>query len=489
MWRFLLLLGLIFSPLACSSGPTAPPAPPPPPPPVPVATVTVEPGTSTLYPVQTVQLAATTKDANGNTLNGRSVTWGSSSTPVATVSTSGLVTAVAPGVATITATSENRSGTAQVTVLAPVSTVEVTPAADTLLVGAATTLSVTLKDAANNVLTNRPITWSTSNATIATVDATGRVTAVAVGIASIVATSEGKSGSAVITVLAPITSVTINGATNTKVGDSYAYTATARIADGTAVVRPVTWSIVETAKGTMSPNGVLVPQQIGLITVRVTIDGVGWVATITAYDWEDLSAAGHLIVGLRSDGTITNKFGTSERPRLLIACTPGGFLFVWVSTDNFVTHNGLVGYFFDDGPIFTQTWDELAPSYNSLWHPGATNFERRGFAALLAAARGFGFGFTEFNASAKAMLFRVTGLSTPLAPINAACPSNSFVAGADVAQRDIRALQSTAQARAFASAESALRHRIGPQPSGAPSVMSVRNAGVESQAAVRRPSP
>src|SRR5207249_9948799 len=59
------------------------------------------------------------KDANGNTLTGRTVTWSSDNTAVATVSGSGLVSGVAAGAATITATSEAKTGTSAITVTAP----------------------------------------------------------------------------------------------------------------------------------------------------------------------------------------------------------------------------------------------------------------------------------------------------------------------------------------------------------------------------------
>jgi hypothetical protein len=65
---------------------------------------------------QTTQLTATTRDANNNVLAGRAVTWSSSNTGIATVSSSGVVTGVATGSATITATSEGKSGTAAITV-------------------------------------------------------------------------------------------------------------------------------------------------------------------------------------------------------------------------------------------------------------------------------------------------------------------------------------------------------------------------------------
>jgi len=85
-----------------------------------VASVTVEPGVVALAPLETRQLSATPRDAQGAAIAGRTVTWSSSPVTVATVSGSGLVTAAAPGTATITATSEGRSGTATVTVAAGV---------------------------------------------------------------------------------------------------------------------------------------------------------------------------------------------------------------------------------------------------------------------------------------------------------------------------------------------------------------------------------
>src|SRR5207247_8917351 len=90
-----------------------------------VASVTVTPRPATVGIGQTVQLTATPKDANGNVLTGRVVTWASNNTAVATVGSTGLVSGVAQGQATITATSEGKTGTAAMTVVrlvfAPVS--------------------------------------------------------------------------------------------------------------------------------------------------------------------------------------------------------------------------------------------------------------------------------------------------------------------------------------------------------------------------------
>src|SRR5206468_5075075 len=83
---------------------------------IPVASVTVSPTTASLPVGATRQFSAVTKDAAGNTLTGRVVTWASSNTAVATVSSSGVVSGKAAGSATITATSETKSSTAAVTV-------------------------------------------------------------------------------------------------------------------------------------------------------------------------------------------------------------------------------------------------------------------------------------------------------------------------------------------------------------------------------------
>jgi len=95
-----------------------------------VATVTIAPTSATVTVGGTQQLTATTRDASGNVLTGRTVTWTSSNTGVATVSTTGLVTAVAAGSATISATSEGRSGTAAITVQASTSCSTANPPSD-----------------------------------------------------------------------------------------------------------------------------------------------------------------------------------------------------------------------------------------------------------------------------------------------------------------------------------------------------------------------
>ena len=169
--------------------------------------MSVSPASSTLQIGATVQLSAVTRDASNNVLTGRVITWSSSNSAVSSVSSSGLVTAIAAGSATITATSETKTGTAAITVSAPppapVATVSVSPASSSPLIGATVQLSATLRDANNNVLTGRVVTWASANPSIASVNSTGLVSAIAAGSTTITATSETKTGTATENVQAP----------------------------------------------------------------------------------------------------------------------------------------------------------------------------------------------------------------------------------------------------------------------------------------------
>ena len=82
----------------------------------------------------------------------------------------------------------------------PVNAVTVTPGTVSLAVGDSSTLRTTLTDSTGAVLVGREITWSTSDAGVATVLATGFVRAMGAGTATITATSEGRSATALVTV-------------------------------------------------------------------------------------------------------------------------------------------------------------------------------------------------------------------------------------------------------------------------------------------------
>src|SRR5437870_5563923 len=201
--------------------------------PLPVASVSVTPATATIGVGQTAQYAAITRDAFGNPLGGRTVTW-SSSNP-----------AVAAGPATITATAEGKSGTATITVsTVPVASVTVSPSTASVPVGQTVQLTATPKDASGNPLSGRPVSWGSSNTAVATVSGSGVVTGVTAGAATITATSEGQSGTATITEsTVPVASVTVSpGTASVQVGQTVQLTATSKDASGNPLSgRPVSW--------------------------------------------------------------------------------------------------------------------------------------------------------------------------------------------------------------------------------------------------------
>jgi len=174
-----------------------------------VASVAVTPASASVAVGSTVQLTATPKDAQGNPVSSP-VTWASDKSAVATVSGSGLVTGVAAGSATITATSGGKSGTSAITVTAgsSVASVAVTPAAASVPVGSTVQLTATPKDAQGNPVSS-PVTWASDKTAVATVSGSGLVAGVAAGSATITATSGGKSGTSAITVTASPPSVQV----------------------------------------------------------------------------------------------------------------------------------------------------------------------------------------------------------------------------------------------------------------------------------------
>ena len=170
-----------------------------------VASVRVEPATANVAVGRTSTLVAKAFDAQGDELPGRSATWNSSNAAVASVSPGGAVTGVTVGgPVTITATIEGLSGAAQVTVVqSAVATVTVSPPTSSIAAGTTVQLSAVLRDDQGSVLTGRAVTWSTSDGLRASVSNTGLVTGLLPGgPVSILATSEGRSGSAQVTVTA-----------------------------------------------------------------------------------------------------------------------------------------------------------------------------------------------------------------------------------------------------------------------------------------------
>ncbi|PYP03175.1 MAG: hypothetical protein DMD57_09105, partial [Gemmatimonadetes bacterium] len=250
-----------------------------------VASVKVIPAVVSLLVGASVQLTATTADSAGNVLSGRSISWSSSNASVASVNSNGLVASVAPGSATITATSEGQSAAVPVTVTnVPVASLQVSPASANLLVGQALSLTATTRDSAGNPLIGRPVSWTSSNPSVATVSSSGQVTGVTQGSATITATSESKSSTAALTVTSvPVAAVAVAPATaNLTVGQTVQLTATPKDSAGSALTgRTVTWASSNTAVATVGPSGLVTSKAAGSATITATSEGKAGSATVT----------------------------------------------------------------------------------------------------------------------------------------------------------------------------------------------------------------
>ena len=238
-----------------------------------VTSVTLDKTTASLRAGETVTLTATVKpdDATDKT-----VTWSSSNDDIATVS-DGVVVAVKVGSATITAKAGDKTATCDVTVVATeVTSVTLDKTSASLKAGETLTLTATVKP---DDATDKTVTWSTSDASVATVT-NGVVVAVKVGTATITAKAGGKTATCAVTVAATqVTSITLDKTTaSLRAGESVTLTATVKPDDATD--KTVTWSTSDASVATVT-NGVVVAVKVGTATITARASDKTATCTIT----------------------------------------------------------------------------------------------------------------------------------------------------------------------------------------------------------------
>jgi len=186
-------LALLF---ACGKTPEPEPKPESKPTTVPVTSVSLNKSNLTLEPGGSETLMATVAPSNATD---KTVTWSTSNSGVATVE-NGKVTAVKEGEASITAKAGEKTATCKVVVRAavvPVESVTLNKTELTLEPGSSETLTATVSP---ENATDKNVTWSTSNAEVATVEG-GKVTAIKEGEATISATVGGQSANCNVVVV------------------------------------------------------------------------------------------------------------------------------------------------------------------------------------------------------------------------------------------------------------------------------------------------
>ena len=241
-----------------------------------VSDVSIDKTSCTLSVNETVKLNAT---VNPNNAQDKSVTWTSSNPSVATVDINGNVTAVAKGTAIITVTTNDGGKTATCTVTVsdsgiPVQSVTLNTSSCSLFVNDQVTLLATVNP---SDATDKTLTWTSSNPSVATVDANGTVKAIGDGTAVItVTTNNGKTAQCQITVTSP--SVHVNSVSLDKTSLDVSIDAEA---DLVATVNPtnasnkhLVWTTSDTSIVTVDENGHVKAIGAGQATITVSsVDG------------------------------------------------------------------------------------------------------------------------------------------------------------------------------------------------------------------------
>ena len=214
----------------------------------------------------------------------QTLAWSSSNTSVATVSASGLITAISAGTATITATSQdgtNISSSCTVTVLAPVliTGISINPSTASILIGSTQQLTAAITP---TNATNQSLAWSSSNTSVATVNSTGLVTAISSGTATI--TAAGQDGSKIASSCAiTVNPIVVTGVsvspTSASISVSGTQQLTATITPSNATNQNVTWSSNNTAVATVSSTGLVTGVTAGIATITATAQSTGMTAT------------------------------------------------------------------------------------------------------------------------------------------------------------------------------------------------------------------
>ena len=228
---------------------------------------------------ETLQLTYSVTPSNATN---KAVTWTSSNTAVATVSSGGLVTAKARGTATITATTtdgSNLSASCEITVKQLATGITLNKTTATINNGE--TLQLTASVTPSNA-NNTAVTWTSSNTSVATVSGSGLVTAKGRGTASITATTtDGTNLSATceITVNQLATSISLSQTTASIVIDK-TLQLTATVSPSNTTNKTVAWSSSNTAIATVDNTGLVTAKNVGSATITATTtDGTNLSAT------------------------------------------------------------------------------------------------------------------------------------------------------------------------------------------------------------------
>ncbi len=239
-------------------------------------TISVAPASLTLPVNGASAIVGTAFDCSGNSIRNKRISYSSSNTAVATVTTEGNVIAVSVGSATVSAVADGKSGSVPVTVTPETAAnVTITPSTLTLRRTNTRQLAAVARNNQNIIITGRIFRWSSSNSSIVSVDQSGLLTALNPGAVVITAETDQTVGGAQITVTEiPIGSCSLSP-TSSRVTVTQSVQPTLVLRDTASNVIPsqgrlIVWSSNNESVVTVSPTGLATTRRAGTATVTAS---------------------------------------------------------------------------------------------------------------------------------------------------------------------------------------------------------------------------
>jgi len=234
----------------------------------------------------TASVTSSVVDGGGQALSSP-VDWTSTDTALATVSAAGVITAVGQGSATIRATSGGVQASVSVKIRTGPADVLVAPRPVLIdAIGDQVQLAGAVLDAAGDTLTGVAITYGSADVAVATVDATGLITATGIGVTTVVATGDTVHANISVSVTQTPASVVLGPVSGTLIpGGTLALTASVADRNDNPIVAPkLTWSSSDVAILSVSSTGVATGVAAGTATVTATAGGFSAGVELTVVD-------------------------------------------------------------------------------------------------------------------------------------------------------------------------------------------------------------
>lgn len=255
--------------------------------PIPIFSITLQPALDSIELNETFSAwFVTLKDVSGVTLTGRTLSWESNNTTVATIdASSGVVTGIGNGTSLITVRAEGKFAQSIIKVLQPILSIVATPDSFDLPLTSSRLIAVQLVGPGGLAITNRVILWSSSSPNVAVVNANGLVTAVSQGSTTITIRAGTKQATVIVRVVGePVQSVRISPQQSvhvirigqTKQLGAECLNATQQVLTG----RTITWNSNNPVNASVSSTGLVSGNAVGQATITATCDNTVSASTI-----------------------------------------------------------------------------------------------------------------------------------------------------------------------------------------------------------------